>query len=652
MKEKIVEKKAKEKKFNSKMQANLLLVFCVVILVFFILIFRIAYINVKDGERYEKKVLSQQSYVSNAIDYKRGEIVDRNLTKLATSEKVYNMILDPVAMLGKKEYRDPTIKAIISCFDITEDEINQILKDKKGSRYVVMKDYKTLTYEQVEPFRTLEEKDKNIKGVWFEEEYIRRYPLATSACQVVGFTSKGNVGIGGIEEFYNEELNGVNGREYGYFDSELNLERTVKAAKNGNTIVSTIDANVQMIVEKKIAEFEEEIGGDNVAVLIMNPQNGEILAMATNSVFDLNNPRDLTSLYTEDEIAEMDSETLMEEWNAIWRNFIISDAFEPGSTFKPFTVGAALDEAKATEHSTYDCQGYYIVNGQRIRCSSFRRGGHGNITLAETLMLSCNPAMMEMGEQIGSKKFLEYVKLFGFGSKTGIDLPGEGNGIIFKEDAMGNLELATSTFGQGQTVTMIQMVSAFSSVINGGYYYKPHVVKEILNENGATVQSINKVIVKETISKKASDQIRHALFQTVESGTAKGAKVEGYEIGGKTATAEKIGRDKKNYIVSFAGFAPLEEPGMAIYVTIDQPHVEDQAHSSIATEFASKIMKEVLPFLGIYPSTNSVDADTDTTKDTNTTDNVDITEDTDTTESLNTIQNTDTEEDTTVPEEE
>ncbi|MFW5676921.1 MAG: peptidoglycan D,D-transpeptidase FtsI family protein, partial [Acetivibrio ethanolgignens] len=412
----------------------------------------------------------------------------------------------------------------------------------------------------------------------------------------------GNVGSWGIEEYYNEELNGTNGREYGYFNADLELERNVKPAINGNTIVSTIDANVQAITEKYVEKFLEETGAKNIAVMITNPNNGEIYASVSNQTFDLNNPRDLSVLYTEEELAEMTIEEKSASLSALWRNFCISDAFEPGSTFKPFTVAAALEEDKANENSTYVCDGSeVVVEGQRpVKCSS--RQGHGTITLEQSLMFSCNDALMAIGKTLGREDFAAYTRLFGFGEKTGIDLPGESQGIIFSKEQLNPMELATSSFGQSQTVNMSQMVAAFASLINGGKYYKPHIVKEIQNDAGAVVEKVDGVLVRETVSADTSSKIRQYLKETVEAGTAALAGVEGYSIGGKTGTAEKAPRDKSNYIVSFLGFAPTDDPQMIIYVVIDEPDVEDQAHSSYATQLAHEILEEVLPFLGVYPS--------------------------------------------------
>ena len=332
----------------------------------------------------------------------------------------------------------------------------------------------------------------------------------------------------GVEASYNDSVNGSNGREYGYFDSELNLERTVKAAKNGNNIIMTIDSNVQKIVEDKMAAWQKEIGSENMAVILMNPQNGEIYAMASNDGFDLNSPRDLDAFFTEEEIDAFSEDERMEALNNVWKNYCLSATFEPGSTFKPFTIGAALDEAVVKDSSTYLCDGSEFVGGHTIRCVN--RNGHGKLTLSGTLEYSCNDALMQIGALLGKNSFYQYNQTFGFGNKTGIDLPGEEVGILHTLENMGSTELATSSFGQTQNVTMIQMMAGFCSLINGGNYYKPHIVKEILNEQGAVVQSLDAIATKQTVSRKTSSLLSTYMSATLENGTACGAKVSGYGI--------------------------------------------------------------------------------------------------------------------------
>lgn len=593
--------KKKLKKFTTKMQAKLLLVFCVLIIGMLLLIGRIVYINQTDGERYAKRVLSQQTYQTSAIPYKRGDIVDRKGTILATSQKVYNIILDVKHMLSNKEkYLTPTVEAITGSYaTITKEALNEIIEKKATSQYVILQ--KGLTYDEMMIFKEKASADSNIQGVWFEEDYVRAYPYNTLGSSIIGFTISGNVGSWGLEQYYNEELNGINGREYGYIDSELKLERTVKPAVNGNSLVSTIDANVQGLVQNHIKSFNEEIGSKNIGVIVMDPNNGEILAMASNDEYNLNKPTDLSYSYTEEEISVMTEEEKQVALNTMWRNYAISDTFEPGSTFKPFTVASALDEGIIKQDDTYICDGHEVVGGWTIRCSN--RAGHGLITLTESLMKSCNDALMNIVSKEGNSLFYKYQKFFGFGSKTGIDLPGEASGILIEESKMTSSDLATSSFGQTFTTTMIQVAAGYSSLINGGSYYEPHMVKQIVNDKGAIVKNIDKVLVKETVSRETSEFIKEAMYQTVEAGTAGGAKVTGYQVGGKTGTAQKYPRADRKYVVSFIGAVPALDPEIVIYVVVDEPeNVVMQADSSIATKLASRILKDILPFLEIYPS--------------------------------------------------
>ena len=594
------------------MRLRLIAVFGVIILVLAGLTGWIIYLNKNKGDSYQKKMLAQQSYVSNAIPYKRGDIVDCNGNTLAVSRKVYNLILDPQLILSDPEFLEPTKSALAKVFGIQGDEVDKILNENPTSKYHPMKEYKYLTVEYVEELESLQEEEKNIKGVWFEDEYKREYPYSTVACDVIGFCSETNTGAWGIENQYNEELNGTYGRRYGYYDSELNLIQTVKAATNGYTVKSTIDVNVQGIMEQHIERFMHEIGAKNVGCIIMNPNDGGIIAMGSDPVYDLNNPRDLTRFYSREEIAAMSTEQQLTALNEIWRNYCISDAYEPGSTYKPITIAACMDEGAANNKSSFLCDGAQQVADRYIKCVGHTIGGHGNISLCQSLMVSCNDAMMQLGASLGKTKFLDYVNRFGYGRKTGIDLPGEATGTIFNMETMHETELATSTFGQSQTVTMIQMASAFSAIVNGGNYYKPHVVEEICSESGAVIQSNDNVLESKIITEKTSKHLRNYLFKTVQEGTASPAKVAGYSIGGKTGTAEKAPRGKGNYLVSFIGCVPAKNPEIVIYVVVDEPNVEDQAHSTYATEFASDLLEDILPLLEIYPKKRAESEETTT----------------------------------------
>ncbi len=518
---------------------------------------------------------------------------------LAVSKPIYNVILDPYGILSDKKFKKPTLEAISEAFHVEIPELEAILKENPKSRYYVLR--KNQPYEYLEKYEELrKENHKVIKGVTFETEYVREYPYGSLASHVIGYTNKGNVGTYGIEQYYNNYLNGKDGREAGYYDSELNLIKTVWEPENGDTIVSTIDVFVQKIVEEKIRDFMAELGSENIGVVVMNPNNGEILAMASNGGFDLNDPRNMSAYYSEAEIAAMDDEAQLAALNKMWRNFCISDTYEPGSTFKTLTVAAGLEENLINTNSGFYCEGTRGIDKWEIHCN--RKSGHEHLSLTESLMFSCNMAMMDISAKEGKRLFRYYQEHFGLGSKTGVDLPGEAAGILIREENLNEVELATSSFGQGFNVTMVQILSAYASLVNGGYYYQPHVVKEIVSRKGATVLDKRDSLLHCTVSQSTCDFIRKATYMTVKSGTATPAQVEGYMVGGKTGTAQKGRREERKYVVSFVGSAPSNNPEVCIYVVIDEVHSDTLYNSSRpATELASKILAQVLPYLGIYP---------------------------------------------------
>lgn len=591
-------RKKRTKKFNHRMVVGLFFILVSVFLLFSALMINICRLNKNKGDTYKKKVLAQQSYTNAVLNYRRGAIKDRNDTILAQSVRKFNLIIEARKLATQEDIRKETLTQIAAYFAFDTSVIEKIIEENPNSMYQHVEGLKELTSQQIQGFKKEMKTNDKVKGVWFEETYTRNYPLNEIACNIVGFTSSEEQGTYGVEGSYNEVLNGKTGREYGYFDANMDFQRTVKKATNGNNVVLTIDANVQRLIEKQIKKYNEDAGAKNISVMVMNPNNGEILAMASKNSYNLNEPRELTSMYTQEQIQAMDEKTKSEALMSMWSNFCISSAYEPGSTFKPFTVAAALDEGVVKDSDYFPCDGGLTVSGVRIRCSN--RSGHGSISLQTSLMESCNSALMAIGEKLGRANFSKYNQIFGFGQKTGIDLPGETAGLIHKEDELNPVELATSSFGQTQTVTMVQMAAGFSSLVNGGDYYEPHIVKEVQNENGAIVKKVEPTVVKKTVSEKTSKLIRKYMKATVEDGTAAPAGVKGYSIGGKTGTAQKRPVTERKYLVSFLGCVPAENPEAVVYVIIDEPNVEDQAHSTYATEFASKIMKKILPFLGIY----------------------------------------------------
>lgn len=594
------------------MQKKLLIVFSLISVVLIGLIGRLMYIEYTSGAKYEKIVLSQQEYDSSTIPYRRGDIVDTKGTILATSTDVYNVILDCKVLNNDEKKIEPTITALVQCFpDLNADELRQLIQNEPNKQYNVLE--KRLPYDQIQGFVTLQEDKKNnpdIDGVWFEKEYIRKYPYGSIGSSVIGFTTSGNVGMAGIENSYNSTLNGINGREYGYLNSDNNFEKTIKAAEDGNVVVSTIDLNIQSIVEEKVAQFQidnanvarEGAGSKHTAVVVMNPQNGEVLAMAQYPNYDSSNPRDLSAYYTQEQIDAMSDDEKLDALNGLWQNYCLTETYEPGSTAKPFTVAAGLETGTLSGDETYLCDGSELVSGSTIHCVN--RNGHGLEGIREALMNSCNDALMQMSYAIGVDNFVEYQKIFGFGQKTNIDLPGEArtDSLIYTRDSMTAVDLATNSFGQNFNTTMIQMSGAFCSLINGGYYYQPHVVKKITDEDGNTIQTMDNTLIKQTVSEATSEKIKGYLYSTVsEGGTGKYAKVNGYSMGGKTGTAQKIPRGQGNYLVSFIGYAPQEKPQLMVYVIVDEPNAEDEAHSSYAQGIAQEIFAETLPYLNIYP---------------------------------------------------
>ena len=617
-----------------KMKRKLALLFVVIVLLLMGIIVRLVYINRVSGEQYKKRVLAQQDTKSQTLPYKRGDIYDRNGTVLATSEKVYNLILDPGVLWknydedAKKDCVEPTLSALVEYFDLDRSELNTIMQEKKDSHYVMLK--KQLTKSEVQDFEeAMDDKDSRIEGVWLEDTYIRRYPYDSLACNVIGYTVSGNVGQYGIEQQYSDTLNGEDGRTYNYLNEDLEQEKNVRAAVEGDSVMSTIDVTLQEIVEKAIDDFQEkytnnfregEAGSKTAAAIMMDPNTGEILAMASNRKYDLNQPYDLVAngIATQEESDAMTEEERLDKLNELWRNFCVSDTYEPGSTAKPITVAAALESGVVHDGDTFLCDGRQNVGGHEIWCA--KKIGHGVIDLEGSLKFSCNDALMQIAAKLGEEEYSKYQNLFNLGLRTGIDLPGEARTdslIYYAQDlapsdnlVMGATDLATNSFGQNFNVTMVQLISAFSATINGGYYYQPHVVKKIMDSNGGTVKNVEPILLRRPISSKTSALIRQYLYATMygaqdangNNATGRAARIAGYAMGGKTGTAEKIPRDKTNYLVSFIGFAPADSPQVVLYVVVDEPNAPKQSTSSFAQEIWKNIMKQALPYLNIYPT--------------------------------------------------
>ncbi len=633
--------------FNPRMQKKLVVLFLLVLLAFAALSWRLLRINRDKGDDYKRQVMRQQAASSRVIPFKRGDIVDRKGAKLAYSEKVYNLVVDSKRLLSDDgTHLEPTLKALSDCFpEVNTLEIREYANKNPASRYKVFA--KHLDLNEIAPFKELqkegistgtvsgdEEEREIFDSVWFEEDYERKYPGKTLACDVIGFVQGDNTGYYGLEEYYNSILNGTDGREYGFMNEDYVMEDSIKPAVDGYTIVSTLDTNIQSIVEKHITKFMNKYRDayrpgaacENIGVIVMNPNNGEIYAMAGYPEFDLNDPLNMDHVDLTQFVPEGVSENSIEEEiesvsengekketdplilarNKIWRNFCISDSYEPGSVMKPFTVAGAIDAGKITGNESYQCNGYLTVGDYDIHCHN--RLGDGLLTVQQGIAKSCNVVLMNVAFATGKEEWLRYNRIFNFGYKTNIDLSGETNASeLTFDESMGLTDLAVASFGQGFNVTMIQMAAGFSALVNGGYYYQPRLVSEIRNSEGAIVEERPGRIYKQVISEATSEKMRQYLKTVVMSDPADctgwSARPAGYTEGGKTGTAEKAPRTKNNYLISFMGYVPADDPQVLCYVVIDTPNTEFQSESTrLATRLNRDIMTEVLPYLNIFPT--------------------------------------------------
>ncbi len=626
-------KTKKERRFTKMMQKKLLASFAFVLLLLVALLVRIAAISATRGNRYAKKVLSQQSYDSRSIPARRGEIQDRNSIILARSDRYYNVVLDCWAVNQNEDYLEPTVDALEKIIGIDQQKSRDVILSEKTSesRYQVIE--KNITADVKKEFERyargadLDMKDlgrdayyeamnerADIQGVWFEEKYIRTYPYDALASKVVGFSNAIDVGTTGVENYYNDLLNGTAGREFGYLNDNSEFERTTIEPEHGKTLRLTLDMNIQEILQEKIDAFDKTYGDEqhngkgakNVGVIAMDPNTGEILGMATNREYNLNDPSDLTTEgYSGAEIKSMDDKTYVNELNTKWENFCVSEGYEPGSVFKPITVASALETGSVHDGDSYVCNGSLFITDTTIKCDNIY--GHGEETLEYAIVNSCNVALMTIGMQMGITNFINYQQAFGFGSPTGIDLPNENAGVVYNRETMHEVELATCTFGQGFTINMVQEASAFSAVVNGGYYYQPHVVGQILSADGTSVETVEPLLLRQPVSTSVSKLVRRYLNTAVREGTGRKSQVPGYRTGGKTGTAEKIDpsdgtRWKGHYVVSFIGAAPIDDPKVVLYVVIDEPNVAEQADSTYPQVLFRQIATELFPYMGIYPT--------------------------------------------------
>lgn len=555
-----------------------------------VMIGQVARINIKYGEEYQKQTINNMMQREEEIPAQRGAIVDRNHKTLATSVLAYNVQLSPYHILNgnlTEEKQTEIYEKLAVAAGKTAVEIREIVESRPNSQYYML--IKALDVEAAEEL-------KGLGGVTLKKVYIRKYPKGNLTAQLLGFYNKDNKGQYGIEQYYDEYLTGIPGREFSQYQDLQFITREVQVAKDGGTIELTVDSIIQQYVATTMEKYIKEFSPINATATIMNPNTGEVYAMYSYPSF---NPEKYTNL--EEELGaqvwnKLSGEQQTAKLNTAWKNHVVQYAYEPGSTFKPMFVAAALEEGIIDGTEIYNCTGSHSISGQTIKC--WKAGGHGIQTIEQAIANSCNVAMIEISTKMESAIFLKYIRNYGFGALTNIDLYGEVAGVLHK--TLGPVEKATYSIGQGLTVTPIQLLTAFSSVINGGYLVEPYVVEQIKDYNKEIVYSHKKTVKRQVISSSTAKTVADYMKMVVESGTGVQAAVSGYNVAGKTGTAEKLPRGNDKYVISFAGFAPANNPQVVALITFD----EVPEKSGAAANAFREMMENILPYLEIELSNN------------------------------------------------
>ena len=563
---------------------KILIVFLMAMLILFGLIGRLVYLMVFDAEYYQKKAENLHER-EREIKAARGEIVDRNGVVLATNKSVctvsviHNQITDP----------ERVVEVLSEMLEMDEQLVR-----KRVEKVSSIERVKTNVDKEIGD----KIRDYQLNGVKVDEDYKRYYPYNELASKVLGFTGGDNQGIIGLEVKYEEFLKGTNGTILTTTDARgIELEGIAEErieAIPGKTLQISLDYNIQSYAQQAAEKVKEEKEAEKVSILVMNPQNGEIQAMVNVPEFNLNQPFSLETIELDEQ--EVDEEQKQELLNKMWRNSCINDTYEPGSIFKIITSTACLEEKTVSLEDTFYCPGYRIVEDRRIRCHKV--GGHGSETFVEAVQNSCNPVFMEIGLKLGVDKYYDYFSKLGLTKRTGVDLPGEANTITHKKENVGMVELATMTFGQSFQITPIQLATTISSIINGGTRVTPHFGVRVLGEEGESVKEFKYKEEKGIVSKETSEKMKMILESVVAEGGGNKAYIEGYRIGGKTATSQTLPRSAKKYISSFVGFAPADDPQVLALIVIHNPQGIYYG-GTIAAPVVRTIFENILPYLGI-----------------------------------------------------
>lgn len=561
---------------------KIFLCFLVSGLIFVLLIGRCSYLMIAKADYYTA-MADDLHYRERTIKAARGLIYDRNGTIIATNKAVctvsviYNQVTD----------RETVIEVLTRELEMEEDRVRSLV-EKYSSREIIKTNVEQEVGERIRAY--------DLDGVKVDEDYRRYYPYGTMASKVLGFTGSDNQGIIGLEVVYEETLKGDNGLILSLTDAAgVEIENAAELREEpvaGDNLYLTLDVNVQLYAQQMAQKIMEEKQANAVSIIMMNPQNGEIYGMVNVPEFDLNDPY---TLLTGAEGALSDEEYL-KQLNAMWRNGCINDTYEPGSTFKILTAAAGLEEGVISTDSSFYCPGYKIVEDRRIRCH--KTAGHGAETFVDGIMNSCNPVFIEVGLRLGAQKYYDYLSKFGLMTRTGIDLPGEAGTIMHKPENIGEVELATMSFGQSFQITPIQLLTTVSSILNGGNRITPHLGLEVRSSDGTAIERLSYPVTEGIVSEATSQTMRELLHKVVSEGTGKNGQVAGFSVGGKTATSEKLPRRSGKYISSFIGFAPADNPQVIALITIDEP-VGVYYGGTVAAPVISDIFEKILPYLGI-----------------------------------------------------
>ena len=574
---------------NLLIKKKLLFIIIAFIVSLIVIFIRIFYIQSIKADYLQGKAYEQQTR-DRLISPNRGGIYDRNMVALATTETVSSISV----IHNQVEEPEKVAKILSEVLELSYDDVL-----KKINKKVALERIKTKVDKKDADAISL----LNLKGVVVDEDIKRIYPYSNLAAQVIGFVGKDNQGIIGLEAKYEEYLKGKSGKILTETDvrglETKHSQKEREAPIDGQNLVTSIDTVLQQYAEQTLEKAVKNKNAKRGTIILMNPQNGEIYAMANKPDFDLNNPFTINDENLKEIWSTLSQEERNKNLNAMWRNFAINDTYEPGSTFKIITSAAGLEDGVVTKDSRFTCNGFHVVGGVKIRCWRYPRS-HGNIDFVEGVKQSCNPVFMMIGEALGSEKFYSYLNKFGIKSKTGIDLPGEAVGITHKIENVGPVELATMSFGQSFQITPLQLLRSASAAINGGYLITPHIGTKVIDPNGNITETFKYDKGEQIISKEVSEQMKFILEKVVYEGTGKKTYLPGYRVGGKTATSEKLPRKSGKYIASFLSFAPAEDPQVIALVLIDEPQGVYYG-GQVAGPVMQELLQNALPYLNIKP---------------------------------------------------